>query len=126
MPEKKGATKKASSAAGSAKNSKQAKKPAAAKEKTSAPAADTAQRQPRRREIQFVSLLLEESETLIGSRCSHLNPVFPRQLFLNHPLISLFAAPNFCILCCFCTFTTFTPTHKRILEMDARNPKPME
>ena len=51
MPEKKGATKKASSAAGSAKNSKQAKKPAAAKEKTSAPAADTAQRQPRRREI---------------------------------------------------------------------------
>ena len=72
-----------------------------------------------------MSLLIEEFETLIGSRCSGLNPVFSRQLFLNHPLISLFAASNFCILCCCWTFTTLTPIRKKVLcqEFKAHNRK---
>lgn len=70
-----------------------------------------------------MSLLIEEFETLIGSRCSGLNPVFSRQLFLNHPLISLFAASNFRVLCCFCTFITLLLS---IRSFCTRNSNPME
>lgn len=64
-------------------------------------------------------LLVEEFESLIGSRCSRLNPVFPRQLFPDHPLISLFAEIDHPLISVFfaffCTFTTFTPIHKKVL-----------
>lgn len=72
-------------------------------------------------------LLVEEFESLIGSRCSHLNPVFPRQLFLDHPLISLFAEIDHPLISAF--FAFFVLSQHLLLSIRrfcARNSNPME